>query len=261
MASVAETAAYRDFSMARLFELALATIRCNPIVTLALVLLFGTIPGLVVNYFVSRITDDAADSGDAILWALYVFSVFLNLVLSALAQAFQTRAIVAQAEGRQAGLGECVRSGAAILLPATGLALMISIPITLGYALLLVPGLFLGALWYVAIPAMVEERRGVFASLQRSHRLTYGARWKIFALLTVLLVLSIIVMVAVEVGSGQWDSESLTAAYSNPAYLVLSITTFTAMNLFWGAVQASLYVQLRNWKDGPRAAELEQVFG
>lgn len=261
MASVAETAAYRDFSMARMFELALATIRCNPSVTLALALLFGTIPGLVANYFVSRVTDDAASSGDAILWALYIFTLYLNCVLSGVTQAFQARATIAQAEGRQPGFAECARAGAAVSFPAAGLALMVSIPITLGYAMLLVPGLFLGALWYVAIPAMVEERRGVVASLRRSHALTYGARWKIFALLAVALVLSIIVMVAVEVASGQWDSQSLTAAYSNPAYLVLSITTFTAMNLFWGAVQASLYVQLRNWKDGPRAAELEQVFG
>lgn len=260
MATATETRLNESVSLAQVFQLALLTIRHNPVVTLSLAFLFGAVPALFVNYAVSTLTDDATGSGDAILWALYVFSLFANLVVSALTQAFQTRATVTEAEGRRATLAECVRAGLSVLVPLVLLSVLISLAITLGYVLLLVPGLALGALWSVAVPALVEERNGVLASLRRSRILTQGAWSRIFGLMLVLLAISILVMVIVEVGSGEWGSESLAAAYSNPAYLLLSITTSTLLNVFWGAVQASLYVELKEWKDGPTAHRLEQIF-
>lgn len=260
MATSAEAISDAEVSLGRVFQLALQTIRNNPVVTLLLAFLFGTIPTLLASYGWSRVTDDAASSGDAVVWGLFVVNMFMNLVISALTQAFQTRATVAEAEGRRAEFAECVRAGIAVLIPSAGVAILVSVLITFGYVMLVVPGLILGAIWSVAIPALVEERQGVFASMQRSRFLTRGARSKIFGLLLVLLVISILVMVLVETISGQWYSNSLAAPYRDPTYLLLSVIATTLMNLFWGAVQASLYVELRDWKDGPDADQLAKIF-
>jgi hypothetical protein len=52
----------------------------------------------------------------------------------------------------------------------------------LGLILLIVPGLILYAMWFVAVPACVVERLGPWTSLRRSRDLTKGHRWKLCGL-------------------------------------------------------------------------------
>ena len=51
------------------------------------------------------------------------------------------------------------------------------------------------------------------------------------------------------------------APFQSTGFIIISLIVGTLVNLFWGLVQASLYVELRDWKDGPATAKLEQVFG
>ena len=48
--------------------------------------------------------------------------------------------------------------------------------------------------------------------------------------------------------------------FGNPAYLTASALLGTLFNLLWSTVQASRYVELRDWKDGPATHRLEQIF-
>jgi len=59
------------------------------------------------------------------------------------------------------------------------------------FLLIIIPGLVLYAMWFVAVPACVVERLGPWTSLRRSRDLTKGHRWKLCGL-TLLLIIPIV---------------------------------------------------------------------
>ena len=268
MASVAGQAVGRRVSTGRVFERAFATIKHNPAVTLGLALIVGAIPGVLSNYLMTLVRGDLLTSDGTFntnfirgFWGFTVVSWVFALIISALVQAVLTRATVAQSEGRKASFGECLSAAGAVLLPLIGLGLMIGIGVMIGFMLIFVPGIILYIVWSVASPALIEERRGVFGSLSRSAHLTKGERWKIFGLLLILFILYY--MLAAVFGIAGFSTGAFQGgAMSLPVfYLVMMTVLGTLMNLVWGTVQASLYVELRNAKDGPAVDQLEDVFG
>ena len=81
--------------------------------------------------------------------------------------------------GRRVDLGESLKVGLSRLLAIIGLAILMSLGIGFGFVLLIIPGLILITMWFVATPACVVERLGPFRSMGRSSQLTKGHRWKI----------------------------------------------------------------------------------
>lgn len=81
--------------------------------------------------------------------------------------------------------------------PVFGQLLLVGLVVTIGlmagFLLLVIPGLILMTIWAVAVPVVVLERPGVFASLSRSRGLVRGNGPRVFA---VLLVLVVFVLVA-----------------------------------------------------------------
>ena len=259
MATVLENRAGDGVSIGRVFDRAISTIRHNPAITLSLALLFGTVPTLASAY-ASAILLDQSDGFTTELVVVLLFSLVLGTVISAFTQAVLTRAVVAEAEGRRPGLLECVRAAMVVLLPLIILAVLSSIAIGIGLALLIVPGLMMLIAWYVATPVLVEERTGVFAALQRSSDLTDGARWPIFGLFLVMFLTMGAQEWAVSTLAGETDAAESASVFGNPVYMVASVVLGTLFNVIWSTVQASLYVELRDWKDGPATSRLEQIF-
>ena len=258
MATIADSE-FAEMSAGRAINLAFATIRNNPGVTLGMALLVGAIPGLLVTFASTQFPEDAMVADRPAFWGMMALSIIGSMVISSLTQGFLTRATVAQAEGRKASLGECVQASVSVLLPLMALAIVTSVGIALGMVLLIVPGFMLMIAWSVATPAMVEERTGIFESIERSNDLTRGARWKIFSLMIAVGFLAWIASIAVDQLMGV-DTSDPAAAFRDQAYLLVSILVGTLSSLVTGTVQSAIYVELRNWKDGPVSAHLEQVF-
>jgi uncharacterized membrane protein len=131
-----------------------------------------------------------------------------------------------------------------------------------GFTLLVVPGVMLFLMWSVATPALVAEDIGVFAALSRSRFLTKGARWRIFGLQLLLLVIVWLVsaaMGAIMLAAGISPILSNGAAFSLPYLLVSAISNMLVI-AFWSTVQASLYIDLSAWKDGPKTQDLADIF-
>lgn len=104
------------------------------------------------------------------------------------------------------------------------------------------------------------ERRGIFAAFSRSSELTKGARWKIFGLSLVLLVIYWLLSIVVGmVGLGMYRPAN--PAGFTIANIIGSIVVGTVFNMLWGTIQPSLYVELRQAKEGDSMENLEQVFG
>jgi len=117
-------------------------------------------------------------------------------------------------------------------------------------------------MWSVAAPAVVAERLGVFAALGRSRQLTSGARWKILGIQLIILILYWVLAVVVGIAVG---TAAMSSNYADPTHLgagvvITMVLLGTALTVVWGTVQAALFLELRNWKEGPRAEALAEVF-
>lgn len=261
MATQGLQSADRKVSAGRVFERAFSTIRHNPGVTLGLALLFGAVPGVLMSYIMNFARPDSLTGPQARGFIAFGILGFLfSLVIAAFVQAVLTKATVAQGEGRQASFAECAQGAVAVALPLIALSILLAIAVGLGFMLLIVPGVMLYVMWSVAAPALVEERRGVIGSFGRSRQLTKGARWTIFGILVVMVIMYYLLLaLAAAVGLGTLNPEAMTGKLPI-GYLAVNLIVGLLANVVWGTVQASLYVELRDWKDGPMGEKLEEVF-
>jgi hypothetical protein len=158
-------------------------------------------------------------------------------------------------------------AGLAVALPLFLLAIVSAIGVGLATILLIVPGIIVYIMWSVAAPALVEERLGVLEALSRSTDLTSGARWKILGLELVVLVgywvfSGVVGVLIVMILGGMRGMAATVATGDFPlAYFVLTALLNTIVSAVWGVIQTSLYVELRDWKEGPPANALADVFG
>lgn len=264
MATAAADGNDRDVSIGRIFSRAFGTLGSNPVATLGIAFLFGALPSMLLVYLIASSGEQAVDFlGLATTIALTMFSAVIAILLSMITQGALVRATVAFDEGRKASLGESAMAGLSVALPLFLLGVLSALGIALGFLLLLVPGIILYVMWSVAAPALVEERLGPIEALGRSRHLTSGARWKIFGLILVILVAYLLFSGLVEL----LGAMALGTAPGAPpsgiplGYLATTIISGTITSAVWGVVLTSLYVELRDWKDGPRTEALADIFG
>jgi hypothetical protein len=266
MATPAPAAGDRTVSIGRVFERAWSAVRTNTGVIFGLALLIGAVPGFILSYLFIRLgvgSPEAIANGTVPPYGLIVpvlISSLVGLIISALVQGALTRATVVASEGGKVSFGDCLSTGLSVALPLIGLAIITAIGIALGMILLIVPGIILALMWSVAVPALVVERVGVFEALGRSNALTKGAKWKIFGLAVIIMVaywlLSVILGM---VGLSAINGSNPEAAVSVSG-IIASVVLGTILNTAWGTIQPSLYVELRQWKEGTDVQSLQQVF-
>lgn len=155
--------------------------------TIWLVALILFIPVAILSYF-------AADSG--IISLLYRLALlFASLYMSG------TMVRVVQdveADGRvDASVGELLGSVSSKLWSLLLLGIVTGILITIGLIFLIIPGIILALMWFVAVPVLVAEDKGVFAAMSRSSELTKGNRWRLIWLFIIIYVLLAIVIFVV----------------------------------------------------------------
>lgn len=267
MATAAADRDDRSVSIGRIFSRAFGTIGSNPVATLGIAFLFGALPSLLLAYVVQTAgTETFAALGSVGVVALAIFSAVIAIMLAMITQGALVRATTAYSEGRKASLGESAMAGLSVAVPLFLLGLVSAIGIALGFLLIIVPGIILYVMWSVAAPALVEERLGPIEALGRSSDLTSGARWKIFGLTLVIVVLywmfSALVVMLGALWYGGLADFAVSAAGGMPiGYLVVNAIAGTVTSAVWGVIQTSLYVELRDWKDGPQTEALAEIFG
>ena len=154
--------------------------------------------------------------------------------------------------GEGFGVGQSLGAAAGRFLPLLGVGLVAGLATMFGAMLLIVPGLIIAIMWYVAGAACVVEKAGVFDSLKRSRELTKGYRWSIFGLLLLLLLLSMFGGIGVV----------LLAKAGAPLLLR------TVIEFFWSVIVGGLgavvvgvvYHDLRVAKEGVDIEKLSNVF-
>jgi MFS family permease len=278
MATIASEAGDRSIQIGRVFSRAFGTIGRNPVATLGIALLFSALPSMVIIYaFATLGIRGFASLGMTATIAVSIFSVVVFILLAMITQGALVRTTVAHSQGRKASFAESAMAGLTVVLPLFLLALLSALGFVLGLILLVVPGIILYVMWSVAAPALVEERLWPIEAIRRSHYLTRGARWKIFALMLVLVVIYWLFTTMTQMLSMMWfapgsmEADSMGGPGVDPmrdamsslmvGVLMVSVVSGTITSAIWGVIMSSLYVELREWKDGPRTEQLADIFG
>lgn len=267
METMAPGGGERTVSIGRVFSRTFGTIASNPATTLGMGFLLGALPSLLAAYAIQNVRpDNFAVLGSFATIGIGLVSLLVTLLMGIVAQGVLVRVTVAFSEGRRAGLGESVMAALAVAAPLLLLGLLNAFGVALGLLFLIVPGVILYLMWSVAAPSLVEERLGPIQAFGRSRYLTRGARWKIFALMLVLLVAYWIVsglVAAVTIASYGGIEEVAASAAGGPSAGQLAVNAIiaTIYSAVTGVVPPSLYVELRDWKDGPQTEELAEIFG
>jgi MFS family permease len=181
-----------------------------------------------------------------------LIGIFLSIVLGTLAQAVLVYGAFQDMRGRPVNLADCLRVGLGRFFPIIGLAICMSIGIMIGFVLLVVPGIILAVMWFVATPACVVEQLGPMSAMGRSSELTKGHRWKIFGMLLLVVIGAGIVTAIIGAVLGLIGSSVLVALGT------------LAWNGAWGAFYAIFgvvtYHDLRVAKEGVDVHQIASVF-
>jgi hypothetical protein len=132
----------------------------------------------------------------------------------------------------------------------------------LGALLFVVPGVILYLVWFVATPACVVERLGVFRSMGRSAELTKGHCWSIFGLQLVILISAMIVgSIASAVAPAILGAAGASALAASTALgQIVSLVWGAIWTAFYAIVMAVTYHDLRVAKEGVDTEQIAAVF-
>jgi hypothetical protein len=178
--------------------------------------------------------------------------LILTVVLNVLCQAIVLYGAFQDMRGRPVNLVESLQVGFRRFFPIVGLAIIAYFLIMLGSMLLIVPGLILLTMWFVATPACVVEQLGPIKSMRRSSQLTKGHRWKVFGLILLVAVLGSVVVGVINLG------------FELMAGPILALISGLVLNGIWGAFYAIAvvvtYHDLRAAKEGTSTEQIAAVF-
>jgi hypothetical protein len=142
-----------------------------------------------------------------------------------------------------------------------GLAIVLGILLTIGYILIIIPGIYLTVIWCAAIPAFMIEGLPALGSMQRSSDLVRGRWWATFGrVLAAIIVYAILYAIVTAIGGAiAGDASSYTV------FLIIRtvFTTIAALLLtpFVAAVFVVLYIDLRVRKEAFDIEALAQTLG
>lgn len=245
-------------SIGRVFDRGFGALSADWRLTIGLPVLIGGVPGMamaiVLGDGIGAIDYRILGAGALVVW-------IVNFLLYLLCHGLVVAAVAARLDGGRLTAGAAVSAAARAVPALVGASIVIFLACLIGMGLFFVPGVMLWVIWAVATPAAVVERDGVFAALGRSRALTKGARWPVFGLLLVLLIAYSAVTGTVGFGAGLTDSgPGVTGTPVGIMRVALGSLVGAAVNAAWSAIQTALYIELRDWKDGPSADRLADVF-
>ena len=224
---------------------------------LALSLFVVGIPGAVLRY-----QEDAYPDAN-MFWDLPVAIPFAAFVIAySLLEAVITRMIVPDGAGQYTSLARSIEIVIRDIPLLSAIGLISTVLVLIGFFLLIVPGLILGAFLSVLIPVRTIEQTGFVRTFVRGIALTKGHRWAILILLTGSFALQISATLVTNLVMG----DPIFAGYSSEqqtggaAAIIASVLSVSLLSVIGSTGAAVVYCELRRIKDGPGPAALASEF-
>jgi hypothetical protein len=261
------------FRIGKVFGSIFAVIGRNIWLWLGLTVILMVLPALLLQFVVfwslGRIGIDLTGA----VW-LQFGAVLVIVVLVLLLQSALIRATIEDMGGKRPSFGDCIGTAFSVLLPMLGIAFLafaavflilvagsmllgaVAPSLNAGASVVLVIAMFVPVTylllrWVVAIPVLVQERRGVFASMARSAALTKGSRWALLGLFAAVVLASFVAQLVLGIAA------ALLGAITG--LVVLSFVQALLSTIISTAAAVS-YVELREVREGTSVTELAEIF-
>ncbi|WP_299478413.1 hypothetical protein [uncultured Roseibium sp.] len=205
---------------------------------------FGVVAGTAVP--------DISGPGFAIA---IVLTILIQIVVYALTTALLVQLAYDAKLNRQPRLAKYLGPAFASVVPLVVLSLVSGILFMIGFALLIVPGLWIYAVFCVLAPAIVIEGAG-FGGLGRSARLTKEYRWPIIGL----LVLFLLILIGINMITGFVIGILSIVVGSVALDLILNAIMSTFGAGLASILVALIYARLREIKEGVSVDQIAGVF-
>ena len=176
-------------------------------------------------------------------------ALLIELVLRQVAIGAISYGVFQEMRGQRADLADCLRRAGALIFVVIGVAIVSVVAKILATILLIVPGLIVAAMLWVAIPVAVVERPGVIQSLARSAALTKGNRWGVFGIMLLIGIGNMVASLLIDRIVGG------TAPGAFVSWIVAA-----AITAYAASVTAVGYCTLRFAKEGVGIEEIAKVF-
>ena len=166
-----------------------------------------------------------------------IFGAIISFAATFVVQASLIKAVQDVRDGRvDLDLSQTVRAASPYILPVIGAAILAGIGITIGFFLLIVPGLILLTFWCLIIPFIVLGGAGVFEAFGNSMRTVRGYAWRVFG--TYVLVFLILIAFAIVLGIVLGLLPVFVRTFVN------SVVTGTLISPFLALVATLIYYRL-----------------
>lgn len=242
----------RRFDLGRVFERTFGALGANGLPLLLVALIFVGLPQAALVWGQTQfaaVSSGASPDSYLLGGTVWLVGLVVGMVCSVVMTGVVTHSVVADLQGRKAALGESLGVALRSFWVLLAVGIVAGLGIALGMVLLIVPGVILFLLWFVAGPVVVAEGAGVGRSLGRSRTLTRDHRWWLLLLTVVYFVLSWVIGMIVGV-AGVAVGGVQAIGQANFVTLVLGPLAQAVTTLIWGAVVAAAYVELRSVKEG-----------
>jgi hypothetical protein len=128
-----------------------------------------------------------------------IIGAVISFAATYVVQASLIKAVQDVRDGRvDLDLSQTVRAASPYILPVIGASILAGIGITIGFILLIVPGLILLTYWCLIVPFIVLEGSGVIEAFGNSMRTVRGYAWRVFG--TYVLVFLILIAFGIVLG-------------------------------------------------------------
>ena len=228
----------RRFDVGQVFERTFGAIGANGLSLLLVAVVLVGLPQAALVWGQTQLIGgpDLVATGLLVGGVAFVVSIICNVVM----QGVVTHAVVADLQGRRAPVGESVTVALRSFWGLLAVGIVSGLAIMLGLIVLIVPGILIFLMWFVA---------GLWKAFQRSRDLTRNHRWWLLLLAVVYVLLSwVIALVVGMIGmavSGFQADDGL-----NFVTLVFGPFAQAITTLLWSAIVAATYVELRTVKEG-----------
>lgn len=256
MSDTSMAASHRAFSVGGVIKRSFSTYFANfvPFSVLALILY---LPSLIFGFSTNISVGGGVEAAGMPQYSVTDgIAMLLSFILTYVLIGALVYGTVQFLNGRKAGIGEIIGQGLSRIVPVIVIAILFSIAFGIGFALFIIPGIFLLVVWSVVIPASVVERPGILGAFSRSWELTKGYRWPVLGILLILLVILIGFSLVIGGVAG-----AVVFAMDNLTLLVIVNYVISAISgALMSVAIAVLYHDLRVAKEGVSTAQIAAVF-
>jgi hypothetical protein len=175
----------------------------------------------------------------------------LGLIAASLTVGALSKCLLDAYVGRQSDWRQSLAFARDRLASLLWLSIIAGVLLLIGYAALIIPGLFLTVAWSVAVPVLMFEGVGGFRALSRSYALVKGRWWATFGAYVVAIILIIVASFLVGLLFGAIESGlhvnsvGLTLVLDGLGSIIGDLITYP----FLAAVAAVIYIDLRVRKE------------